>query len=281
MAYVSDGRGGWSLTCLSCHGGKVAGKAIAGLGNSHFAFKTLTDDVIRAWMLAGGKPAPWQLSRLTAHLGASNGTIDAQVFSIQLTALRDDDMNVRFDAEMPPYAHHDLDAPPLWNVRKKKRLYIDGFAEKSPRAIMQFTLYPENDAATVKSWEPEFADVLAWIESLEPPKYPFAIDRALAARGEPIFKRHVRRMPRYVRPGRRVSGKDRGDRRREHRFHASERHAAGASPPLREWLARGRWQANGRGRARRLRRPAARRHLGLGAIPAQWLGADDVALVSR
>ncbi len=25
MAYVSDGRGGWSLTCLSCHGGKVAG----------------------------------------------------------------------------------------------------------------------------------------------------------------------------------------------------------------------------------------------------------------
>lgn len=189
MAYISDGRGGWSLTCLSCHGGKVAGRSMPGLGNSHFAFTTLTHEVMRAWMLAGGKPAPWQLSRLTAYLGASNGTIDAQVFSIQLTALRDDDMNVHFDAQMPPFAHHDLDAPPLWNVKKKKRLYIDGFAEKSPRTIMQFALYPENDSATIKGWEEDFRDILAWIESLEAPKYPFEIDKELAARGEPIFRR--------------------------------------------------------------------------------------------
>ena len=189
MAYVSDGRGGWSLTCLSCHGGKVAGQSMPGLGNSHFAFKTLTHEVIRAWMLDAGKPAPWQLSRLTGYLGESNGTIDAQVFSIQLTALRDDDMNVRFDAPMPPYTHHDLDAPPLWNVKKKKRIYIDGFAEKTPRTIMQFSLYPENSAATIKGWEGDFRDILAWIESIDPPKYPYAIDRDLAARGEPIFKR--------------------------------------------------------------------------------------------
>jgi mono/diheme cytochrome c family protein len=189
MAYISDGRGGWALTCLSCHGGKVAGRPMPGLGNSHFAFKTLTHEVIRAWMLDSGKPEPWQLSRLTGYLSASNGTIDAQVFSIQLTALRDDEMNVRFDAPMPPFAHHDLDAPPLWNVKKKKRIYIDGFAEKTPRTIMQFSLYPENDAATVKGWENDFRDILAWIESLEPPKYPFAIDRGLAARGEPLFNR--------------------------------------------------------------------------------------------
>ena len=189
MAYISDGRGGWSLTCLSCHGGKVAGRSMPGLGNSHFALATLTHEVMRSWMLAGGKPAPWQLSRLTAHLGASNGTIDAQVFSIQLTALRDDEMNVHFDAQMPPYAHHDLDAPPLWHVKRKSRLYIDGFAEKTPRTIMQFSLYPANDSATIKGWEDDFRDILAWIESLEPPKYPFAIDRELAARGEPIFRR--------------------------------------------------------------------------------------------
>ncbi|HEY4313460.1 MAG TPA: cytochrome c [Pirellulales bacterium] len=189
MAYIDDGRGGWSLTCLSCHGGKVAGRSMPGLGNSHFAFTTLTHEVMRAWMLDGGKPEPWQLSRLTAHLGASNGTIDAQVFSIQLTALRDDEMNVHFDATMPAYAHHDLDAPPLWNVKKKSRLYIDGFAEKTPRTIMQFALYPENDAATIKAWEEDFRDILAWIESLEAPKYPYEIDTALAAQGEPIFRR--------------------------------------------------------------------------------------------
>ena len=189
MAFVDDGRGGWSLTCLSCHGGKVAGQLIAGLGNSHFAFKTLTHEVIRSWMLAGDKPQAWQLSRLTEPLGMSNGTTDVQVFSVQLTALRDDEMNVRFDNPVPNYAHHDLDAPPLWNVRKKKRLYIDGFAEKTPRTIMQFVLYPNNNAATIKGWEGDFRDILAWIDSLQPPKYPWEIDASLAARGQTIFNK--------------------------------------------------------------------------------------------
>ncbi|HEY2342223.1 MAG TPA: hypothetical protein VGH90_04290, partial [Chthoniobacteraceae bacterium] len=189
MAYVSDGEGGWALTCLSCHGGKVEGRPIAGLGNSHFAFKTLTNEIIRAWMLGGGKPQPWQISRLTAPLGMSNGTTDAQVFSVQLTALRDDDLNVNMKNSIPIYEHHDLDAPPFWNVRKKKRLYIDGFAEKTPRTIMQFVLYPNNTGETVKAWESDFRDVLAWIESVEPPKYAGEIDRALAARGQQAYNR--------------------------------------------------------------------------------------------
>jgi len=189
MAYVSDGSGGWSLTCLSCHGGKVEGKPIAGLGNSHFAFKTLTNEIIRAWMLGGGKPQPWQISRLTAPLGLTNGTTDAQVFSVQLTALRDDDLNLNMKNTMPIFEHHDLDAPPFWNVRKKKRLYIDGFAEKTPRTIMQFVLYPNNTGDTVKAWESDFADVLTWIESVEPPKYTGKIDEALAARGAVAYNR--------------------------------------------------------------------------------------------
>lgn len=189
MAYVSDGAGGWSITCLSCHGGKVEGRPIAGLGNSHFAFKTLTNEIMRSWMMSGSKPQPWQISRLTEPLGLSNGTTDAQTFSVQLTALRDDDLNVNFKNGMPNYEHHDLDAPPLWNVRKKKRLYIDGFAEKTPRTIMQFVLYPSNAGDTVKGWERDFVDILTWIESIEPPKYTGKIDTALAARGEQAYKR--------------------------------------------------------------------------------------------
>jgi len=189
MAYVSDGNGGWAITCLSCHGGKVEGKPIAGLGNSHFAFKTLTNEIIRAWVLGGGKPQPWQLSRLTAPLGLSNGTTDAQVFSVQLTALRDDDLNLNMKNTVPDYEHHDLDAPPFWNVRKKKRLYIDGFAEKTPRTIMQFVLYPNNKGETVKGWESDFRDILAWIESTEPPKYTGALDKALAMQGAKVFNR--------------------------------------------------------------------------------------------
>ena len=45
MGYVSDGQGQWVMNCLACHGGKVAGKAIPGLPNSHTALQTLAEDV--------------------------------------------------------------------------------------------------------------------------------------------------------------------------------------------------------------------------------------------
>jgi hypothetical protein len=81
-----------------------------------------------------------------------------------------------------------MDAPPFWNVKKKTSLYIDGHAPKTPRPLMQFLLIPRVTPENLTEWEPDFVDLLAWIESLEPPKYPFDIDRDLAARGEPIFK---------------------------------------------------------------------------------------------
>ena len=64
-------------------------------------------------------------------------------------------------------------------MKKKQRLYIDGFAEEiAPYDHAVRELYPENDSATIKGWETDFRDILAWIESLEPPKYPFEIDQA-------------------------------------------------------------------------------------------------------
>jgi mono/diheme cytochrome c family protein len=58
---------------------------------------------------------------------------------------------------------------------------------RSVRSIMQFSLSPLNTAEMLRKWEPIYADIQAFILSLEPPKYPFSIDEALAARGEAIF----------------------------------------------------------------------------------------------
>ena len=41
--------------------------------------------------------------------------------------------------DLPPrMIHHDHDAPAWWLMHKKQRLYSDGFAQKGPRALMQF-----------------------------------------------------------------------------------------------------------------------------------------------
>src|SRR5262249_14157934 len=55
LGYVPDCRGGWVMTCLACHTGKVAGRIIPGLPNSLFALETLTEEV-RLVKLTMGKP---------------------------------------------------------------------------------------------------------------------------------------------------------------------------------------------------------------------------------
>lgn len=189
LGYVDAGGGRWTMNCLSCHGGKVAGQVVPGLGNSHFAFQTLAQDAVKLLVSRGHQLTAEELSQLALPLGRSNGTTNAQIFSVALVALRDADLNFVPDRPLPRFEHHDLDAPPLWNVAKKQRLYIDGFVGKSHRVIMQFALVPSNDGETLRGWEDDFRDVLAWIESLQPPKYPWAIDQELAARGEKLFNR--------------------------------------------------------------------------------------------
>ena len=189
MQYVDDGHGGWVMNCLSCHGGKVLGKPIPGLPNSHFAMQTFSDEV-RSVKAKQGKLSALELAAAPFPMGSSNGTTNAVMFGVALGFLRDENLNLRVPDAQPTFVHHDMDAPPWWNVKKKTYLYIDGFAPKSHRALMQFLLVPQNGAARFREWEKDFEDLFAWIESLEPPKYPFAIDQPLAAQGQKTFEQN-------------------------------------------------------------------------------------------
>lgn len=187
LGYVVDERGRWTMNCLACHGGKVAGQVIPGLPNSHIALQTLTEDVRSVKLRQGKMLSHLDLGSLKIPLGSSNGTTNAVIFGVALGALRNPDMSLNLTPTLPPLLHHDVDAPPFWNVRKKQFLYADGHASKTPRPLMGFILLPRVTPEQLTEWEPQFSDILAWIESLEPPKYPFEIDHALAARGEQVF----------------------------------------------------------------------------------------------
>ena len=186
---VVEREGGWAMNCLGCHGGKVAGRVIPGLGNSHYALQSLTDDAYEARRRATGQNSRLAAAALALSppMSRSNGTTNAQTFSVLLTATRDLDLNLS-RKPIPRFKNYDLDPPPLWNTKKKERLYIDGFLKKTPRAIMQFVLTHDNSGEKVRGWEQDFVEILAWIESLAPPKYPFEIDSPLAARGKSIFE---------------------------------------------------------------------------------------------
>ena len=193
LGYVDTGDGNRVMNCLACHAGKVAGKVIPGLPNSHFALQTLTEDVRLTKLTLFKKLGHLDLASLKLPLGTTHGTTNSVVFGVVLGNLRDEDMNVDRSRAEPPQIHHDMDAPPLWNVRKKRSLYADGFAPKNHRVLMQFMLLPTNDRETLISWENDFKDIQAWIESLEPPKYPFPINAGLAEQGRAVFNRNCSR----------------------------------------------------------------------------------------
>lgn len=200
LGYVGDAQGNWIMNCLSCHGGQVAGRIIPGLPNSHLALQTLTEDVRKIKLMRGMALSHLDLATLKLPLSTTNGTTNAVVFGIVLGSYRHPDMSVDLKRKVPPLRHHDMDAPPFWNVRKKRMLYADGHAPKTARPLMQFLLLPTVSRDTLEEWEPQFADLLTWIESLEPPRYPFEVDTTRAGMGEPVYRDHCARC--HGTPGR-------------------------------------------------------------------------------
>lgn len=189
LQYVVDDKGVWTMNCFACHGGQVGGKVIPGLPNSRFALQTLTDDT-RAVKLLNNKPlGRMDVGSLIVPLGTSNGTTNAVMFGVALMNFRDVELNVHKDRLPPKMTHHDMDAPPWWHFKRKDFLYADAFAAKGHRGLMQFMLVPQNGPEKFKEWEEEFRDVFAYIESVQPPKYPYAIDQPLAAKGRLAFNR--------------------------------------------------------------------------------------------
>src|SRR5690606_18329914 len=120
------------------------GQVIPGLPNSLYALETLTEET-RETKLRQLKPlGRMDLGSLVMPLGTTNGTTNAVMFGVALMNFRDADLNLRRDRGMPAMTHHDMDAPPWWHFRKKSHLYIDGFAEKGSRGLMQFMLVKQN-----------------------------------------------------------------------------------------------------------------------------------------
>lgn len=189
LQYVVDKSGHWTMNCFACHGGQILGKTVPGLPNSRYALETLTEETRETKLLERKQLSRMDVGSLVMPLGTTNGTTNAVMFGVALMHYRDAELNVHSDRGMPKMVHHDMDAPPWWHFKKKRHIYIDGFAEKGPRGLMQFMLIKQNGPEKFREWEPDFQDVYAYLESLEAPKYPFDIDEKLAARGKQAFER--------------------------------------------------------------------------------------------
>lgn len=80
------------------------------------------------------------------------------------------------------------DVPAWWLLKKKHAMFYTGFGRGDfGRFLMASNLLTVNDSAESRSVDNKINDVLAYIYSIEAPKYPGSIDSKLAKDGEKIF----------------------------------------------------------------------------------------------
>jgi mono/diheme cytochrome c family protein len=167
--------------CLMCHASRIAGQTIIGLGNAGLDLQGLFDDLTASEGLNFKFPFRFSHSRGTVNvIGPTNF----------LMGFRDPDLNVRLkpiELETRDDGHSD---PPAWWLlkRKKTRDWNGGIDARSTRADMVNLLTPFNSGDYIKKQAPIFADMHAFLLSVEAPKYPFPIDQQLAARGKELFE---------------------------------------------------------------------------------------------
>lgn len=188
LQYVVGEQGDWTMNCFACHGGSVYGRPTPGAPNNRYALSSLTEEITMAKAKLGQLPGTMEMGSLFIPLGSTNGTTNAVVFGMALMKSRDAQLNVVPTAPKF-FTNHDMDAPPWWYFYKRPYIYIDGFAQKGHRGLMQFSMIPENGPKFFRRHEKDFEDVFAYISSLRPPKYEGKTDVELADRGRMIFER--------------------------------------------------------------------------------------------
>jgi mono/diheme cytochrome c family protein len=177
---------GITTDCLLCHAGSIAGQSVIGLGNTSLDIQALFEDLA----VADGRSP-----RLPFVFSNVRGTSEAGAMAVYLLGWREPDLRAR-TTRLELGLSDDLceDTPAWWLLKKKKTMYHTGAGDaRSVRSLMQFMLGPLTVPSTFPREEPTFADIRAYLLTLEPPKYPFGIDHTLAATGEKLFVAHCAR----------------------------------------------------------------------------------------
>lgn len=191
-----------SSNCLTCHAGRIDGEIIVGLGNE---FGDFTGDPRRLALQAGNyvrgeaETKAWQhwadrIEGIAPYIQtATVGVNPATNLTWALMAHRDPETLEWSDAPLidpPPRAPLPVSVPPWWGMQKKTAMFYTTIGRGDHARFMllasMLCIEGEEDVAKIDAYAP---DIRAFIASLEAPAWPFAIDEALAGRGETIFRR--------------------------------------------------------------------------------------------
>ncbi len=192
-------------TCLTCHCERLNGQLIVGLGSNtndysvdqtaqlntiENAIKSFYGANSREWQAyepfnKGFKAiAPYTITRVRGINPADRifGVLSAHRNAANLTWL--DNPAFQLGGECIP-----SDVPAWWLMKRKNALYYNGLGVGDfGRLSMASALSTFKDSSEARAIDNQFADVMAYIRTINAPRYPFPIDQTLVAKGETIYK---------------------------------------------------------------------------------------------
>ena len=194
-----------SPNCLQCHAGYIDDEFILGLGNTDadFTMNTGSLSVMLDAVIAStyGMDSPQYVSyeRFSTAMKTTGpeiitevvGANSADKIAAVLAAHRDQETLEWKDEEMIllPEEVVPTDVPAWWLLKKKHAMFYTGVGQGDyARISMASSVLTIKDTTKAKEIDSHFADVIAYLYTLEAPTYKYEIDESLALHGESIFE---------------------------------------------------------------------------------------------
>jgi mono/diheme cytochrome c family protein len=192
--------------CLQCHGQVFENQLYIGLGNTSMDFsdsKSVSKNPARLYsFLSIGGAKKFEAAKnflvATKTIGPYlqtevRGVNAADRLAGVLVAHRDpvtfewmDKPVLQIPDEVVP-----TDVPAWWLLKKKNAMFYNGLGRGDfGRFLMASNLLTVSDTAESREVDSHFNDVLAYINSIQPPKFPKPINHDLALQGKPLFNDH-------------------------------------------------------------------------------------------
>lgn len=189
--------------CLQCHAEFFNGQLIVGLGNSIGDFtkdQKLSGIQKMALAYLKLKPKKYEASKdfITVGLEIGDemftdvvGANPADRLTALLVSHRDpvtfawnEEPSVELPKEVIP-----SDVPAWWLLKKKNAMFYNGFGRGDfGKFLMGSSLLTTKDTIHAREVDAHMPDVLSYLYTVQPPKYPLPINEQLAQQGKVIFE---------------------------------------------------------------------------------------------
>ena len=192
--------------CLQCHGEIFDGQLYIGLGNTSIDFSVAK---------AAPKVATYLLDRIVSldhkkYEASKNFLLSTRALAGKLTTQvrgvnaadhlagvlvsHRDPVSLEWRKEPLFNLNNEViptDVPAWWMLKKKNAMFYNGFGRGDfARFLMASNLLTVTDTSEAKEVYSHFDDVLSYLYTLEPPKFPKPINEQLAQAGKPLFDKN-------------------------------------------------------------------------------------------